>query len=118
MPIWDDIRRGAQSVVDVARLKAQVRQLEATLGDRIYDLGTQVLELHRRNELHHYELDQVFVVIQGLQRELRERESELEQILGREGQTAARGRAACPDCGAAAGAEDRFCRTCGAALRG
>jgi hypothetical protein len=123
MPIWDDIRRGARSVLDesnklgrMARLKAQVRSLEATLGDRIYELGTQVLELHRRNELHHYELDALFVEIQSLQRELREREAEIDGLTGHE--PAGKGRAECPDCGAAVTGADRFCRKCGASLRG
>jgi hypothetical protein len=123
MPIWDDIRRGARAVLDesnklgrVGRLKGQVRSLEATLGDRIYELGTQVLELHRRNELHHYELDQLFVEIQSLQRELREREAEIDQLSGHD--RPGRSQAACPDCGGPVTTADRFCRKCGANLRG
>jgi len=127
MAIWDDIRRGAQTVVDesqklakAARLKGQVRQLEATLGDRIYDLGTRALELHRRNELHHCELDTVFAEIQALQRELREVESGLDQLTGQAGAAARRSgeRPTCPDCGARLTEADRFCRHCGAKLAG
>lgn len=124
MAIWDEIKRGAQSSVDsvqklgkAAKLKAAVRNLEATLGDRIYDLGTRVLELHRRNDLHHVELDQLFVDIQTLQRELREREAELGTLVGKPAPVKADS-AVCPDCGAKALGTDRFCRHCGVDLRG
>lgn len=124
MAIWDDIKRGAQSGLDevtklskVAKLKGQVRNLEATLGDRIYDLGTRVLELHRRNELHHVELDQIFVDIQTLQRELREREAELAGLQGKAAPAKTEA-AECPDCGAKLQPADRFCRHCGADIRG
>lgn len=123
MDLWDELKRGAQSIVDegsklgrMTRLKAQVRGLEAELGDKIYDLGTRALELHRRNELHHYELDELFAEIQTMQRELREREAEIEAMAGREADATARG--TCPDCQQKVVEGDRFCRACGYRLKG
>ncbi|MBI5831204.1 MAG: zinc-ribbon domain-containing protein [Armatimonadetes bacterium] len=123
MDLWDELKRGAQSIVDegskfgkMAKLRSQVRGLEAELGDKIYDLGTRSLELHRRNELHHFELDELFAEIQAMQRELREREAEIEAMAGREPNAAASG--ACPDCGQKVVEGDRFCRGCGYRLKG
>lgn len=125
--VWDEIRRGAQSMLDEgqkvprwARLKAQVKGLETELGDRIYDLGTRTLDLHRRNELHHYELDEMFVEIQNLQRELREVQDEVDELMsgwripGAEPAV----RETCPDCRKPVKPDDRFCRSCGASLKG
>lgn len=124
--MWDEIRRGAQSVMDegqrlarATRLKAQVKGIETALGDRLYDLGTRVLDLHRRNELHHYELDQVFVEIQNLQRELRDKQAEVDELLGQRAAAPRPGGAGlCGDCGGAVRPDDRFCRQCGADLKG
>ncbi|MBI2302183.1 MAG: zinc ribbon domain-containing protein [Armatimonadetes bacterium] len=124
MTVWDDVRRGAQSVVEggqglvrAARLKAAIRALEAELGEKIRDLGTRVLDLHRRNELHHYELDEIFVSIQALQRELADKTAEVDALLA-PGRAGGKPGAGCPDCGAEARPGDRFCRNCGCALRG
>lgn len=124
MTIWDDIRRGAQVVKDeterlgrVAKLKAQVRLLESELGDRVYDLGTRALELHRKNELHHYELDEIFVEIRALQRKLRDTEMEIDALAG-SAEPPEGGRASCPDCAAAVRPDDRFCPSCGGRLTG
>lgn len=128
MPVWDDIRKSAESLLDegakiprYAKLAAQVKGLENELADKIYDLGTRALDLHRRNELHHTELEELFVEIRVLQREIREREEELEALrLAWRGDS---GRAApvaerCPDCGGGIRDEDRFCRHCGYDLKG
>ncbi|HAZ64003.1 MAG TPA: hypothetical protein DCZ72_10400 [Armatimonadetes bacterium] len=121
MDIWDEIKRGAQSVFDEstrfgrqARLRLQARTLEDELGDLIFDLGTRALELHRRNELHHFELDETFAAILAKQRELRTAEAEIEQMAGREGATTQPG--TCPDCRQPVVEGDRFCRGCGLRL--
>ncbi len=124
MTIWDDLRKGAQSVVDegqrltkLARLKARVKELENELGDRIYDLGTRALDLHRRNELHHFELDEIFTEIKGIQREIREQQRVLDGLAARP--AAAQSTAdRCPDCGRPTDELDRFCRNCGHDLKG
>jgi len=127
MPVWDDIRKSAESLLDegskipkYAKLAAQIKGLENELGDKVYDLGTRALDLHRRNELHHTELEELFVEIRVLQREIKEREEELEALkLAWRAET---GRAAvresCPDCGGVVRDEDRFCRHCGYDLKG
>lgn len=125
MDVWDDLRRGAKSVVDesqrlarVARLKGQIKALELKLGERLYDLGTRTLDLHRRNELHHFELDETFVELEGLQRELREKEREVESLLRLVLPRARPAGETCFDCGGRIAPEDRFCRACGADLKG
>lgn len=124
MTFWDDVRRGAQTVVEegqkvgrLARLKARVRALEDQLGELIHQLGTKALDLHRRNELHHHELDELFVAITALQRELRERQEEINMLLGRR-RTDAFELPECPACGGVIHAGDRFCRHCGQHLTG
>ena len=123
MAVWDDIRRGAQTVVDessrlarVARLKAHIKGLEGDLGERVHDLGTRALDLHQRNELHHIELDQIFVQTHNVQRELKDCQDEIETLMASWRPPAAP-RTACPDCRSPVRDEDRFCRHCGADLR-
>ena len=129
MPVWDDIRRSAESLIDessklgrIAKLKTQVKGLESELGDKVYDLGTRCLDLHRRNELHHTELEELFVEIRVLQREIKDRESEVDELTSawRAGSGGAKpaAREACPDCGGSIRDEDRFCRHCGYDLKG
>lgn len=126
MAVWDDLRKGAESLWDegaklprYARLAARIKALENALGEKIYDLGSRALELHRRNELHHTELEELFVEIRALQREIRDRQDDLQALkaTGRSGAGAAAA-ARCPDCGGAVTDSDRFCRQCGYDLKG
>lgn len=125
MSLWDDVLRGAQSVVDesqrlarLAKLTAETRSLEGQLGELVGDLGTRVLELHRRNELYHVELDKLFVEIEALQQQLREKEAEAAALKGRPpGPRGAELPERCPDCGEKTTERDRFCRHCGLDLR-
>ncbi len=127
MPVWDDIRKSAESLLDegakiprFAKLSAQIKGLEGELGDKVYDLGTRALDLHRRNELHHTELEELFVEIRVLQREIKERHEELEAlkfVRSADGGRAAL-REACPECGGTIRDDDRFCRHCGYDLKG
>ncbi len=121
---WDEIKRGAQTVMDesqrlarVMRAKTQIKVLEASLGDLVYDLGTRALDLHRRNELHHHELDEIFVEIKGVQREIREKQAEIDACTA-VGKSSRRPPVTqCPECGRPVVDSDRFCRECGADLR-
>ncbi|HIE52030.1 MAG TPA: zinc ribbon domain-containing protein [Armatimonadetes bacterium] len=132
MSLLEDVRRGAQVAVreaqrlaKIGQLRLSISALENKIGDKVYELGLRALELHRRNELHHYELDDIFAELAALQRELREREEELEHLSPRwreerrpfweEGEEGA-GLEYCPKCGARTNPADRFCRSCGARL--
>lgn len=125
MSLWDDVVRGAQSVVDesqrlarLAKLAQERRALEGQLGELLGHLGTRVLELHRRNELYHVELDKLFVAIESLQKLLSEKEAEAAALKGRApGGRSAEALDRCPDCGENVLPSDRFCRHCGLDLR-
>lgn len=125
MTFWNDLKRGAQVVVDegqrmtrVTKLKARQRALELQLADLVRELGLRVVELHRRNELHHHELDELFVEIQTLERELKQRGEEVEELTRPSAGRADAARPSCPACGGDIRAADRFCRHCGEPLQG
>lgn len=124
MSLWDDVRRGAQTVVDesqrltrLARLAAELKGLESELADLLYELGTRTLELHRKNELYHVELDELFVDIEGLQRSVHEKEAEVAALKDRGSAGRAEAEGHCAECGAESKPGDRFCRHCGSSLR-
>jgi ribosomal protein S27AE len=134
----DDVKRSAQEVgrearryVQGGRLRLEINALEGKMGESIYELGERCLELHQRNELHHFELDDIFADLSELRRETEEKQKLLEElthrrakdeeedfgyVVGDDEEGLPTEKRFCPECGSKVRSSARFCSQCGARM--
>lgn len=134
----EDVKRSAQEVgrearryLQVGKLRLEINALESKMGEAIYELGERCLELHQRNELHHFELDDIFADLAELRREIEEKQNRLAEasrsrqsvveedfdyVVGGEEEEAPTDKRFCPECGSKVRPAARFCSHCGTRL--
>ena len=134
----DDFKRSAQEVgrearrvVQKGKLGLEINALEGKMGEVIYELGERCLELHQRNELHHFELDDIFADLAELRREVEDKRKQVEGFIpsfpaaeededfigGEEDEESIpEGKRFCPECGSKVRDAAHFCSHCGSPL--
>ena len=134
----DEVKRGAQEVgrearryVQTGKLRLEINSLEGKMGEVIYELGERCLELHQRNELHHFELDDIFADLAELRREAEDKRKQVEGFLHsfpadaededfiageEEDESVPAEKRFCPECGSKARDSAQFCSHCGSPL--
>ncbi|WP_295581290.1 zinc ribbon domain-containing protein [uncultured Oscillibacter sp.] len=101
------VGRRAEELLSVAKLRVRVATLEGAVEGCMAEIGEMLYATHTGTPTDSEILLSKLEEIDGLKAQI----AELQARIGREAE-----RPACPTCGAAVRAEDRFCRECGGAL--
>lgn len=100
--------RRAGDVVDISKLNLQIRELNADIATLLRDAGQIIYDAHLGAENNDAMLAQILEQLDLKNAQVMELRARIDAIKSQQ---------RCPICGATCGAEDRFCKACGATLQ-
>ncbi len=100
--------RMASTAVDLSKLNLQIRELNGDIATLLRDAGQIIYDAHLGVETNDAMLAQILEQLDVKNAQVMELRARIDAVKSQQ---------RCPACGAACGAEDRFCKVCGEILQ-